>query len=67
MVADNYKGLRATAAKVSSATHQHCRLVWMRNALARVAPKQQGEERWEFPIAMRQVLLTPTRQMVSAA
>jgi len=39
VVADDHKGLRATAAKVFSATHQRCRVHWMRNALAHVALK----------------------------
>lgn len=33
--------MRAAAAKVFSATHQRCRVHWMRNALAHVAPKQR--------------------------
>ncbi|KQT60970.1 transposase [Methylobacterium sp. Leaf456] len=41
VVADDHKGLRAAAAKVFSATHQRCRVHWMRNALAHVAPKQR--------------------------
>jgi hypothetical protein len=32
---------RAAAAKVFSATHQRCRVHWMRNALAHVPPKQR--------------------------
>lgn len=41
VVADDHKGLRAAAAKVFSATHRRCRVHWMRNALAHVAPKQR--------------------------
>ena len=41
VVADDHKGLRAAAAKVFSATHQRCRVHWMRNALAHVPPKQR--------------------------
>jgi transposase-like protein len=41
VVADDHKGLRAAAAKVFSATHQRCRVHWMRTALAHVAPKQR--------------------------
>jgi putative transposase len=41
VVADAHKGLRAAAAKVFSATHQRCRVHWMRNALAHVAAKQR--------------------------
>ena len=41
VVADDHKGLRAAAAKVFSATHQRCRVHWLRNALAHVAPKQR--------------------------
>src|SRR5215211_7066976 len=40
VVADDHKGLRAAAAKVFHATHQRCRVHWLRNALARVQPKQ---------------------------
>ena len=41
VVADDHKGLRAAAAKLFSATHQRCRLHWLRNALAHVPPKQR--------------------------
>ena len=41
VVADDHKGLRAAAAKVFSATHQRCRVHWMRSALAHVPPKQR--------------------------
>lgn len=40
VIADDHKGLRA-AAKVFHATQQRCRVHWMRNALAHVAPKQR--------------------------
>jgi transposase-like protein len=39
VVADGHKGLRAAAAKVFSATHQRCRVHWLRNALAHVPPE----------------------------
>lgn len=41
VIADDHKGLRAAAPKVFSATHQRCRVHWMRNALAHVVPKQR--------------------------
>jgi len=41
VIADDHKGLRAAAARVFSATHQRCRVHWMRNALAHVPPKQR--------------------------
>jgi putative transposase len=41
VVADDHKGLRAAAAKVFSATHQRCRVHWLRNTLAHVPPKQR--------------------------
>ncbi len=41
VIADDHKGLRAAAAKVFHASHQRCRIHWMRNALAHVAPKQR--------------------------
>jgi putative transposase len=41
VVADDHKGLRAAATKVFSATHQRCRVHWLRNALAHVPPKQR--------------------------
>ena len=41
VIADDHKGLRAAAAKVFHASHQRCRVHWMRNALAHVPPKQR--------------------------
>lgn len=41
VVADDHKGLRAAAAKVFHATHQRCKVHWLRNALAHAAPKQR--------------------------
>src|SRR5947208_11662844 len=41
VIADDHKGLRAAATKVFHAAHQRCRVHWMRNALARVQPKQR--------------------------
>jgi putative transposase len=41
VIADDHKGLRAAAAKVFHATHQRCRVHWLRNALAHVTPKQR--------------------------
>ena len=41
VVADDHRGLRAAASKVFSATHQRCRVHWLRNALAHVPPKQR--------------------------
>ena len=41
VIADDHKGLRAAAAKVFSATHQRCRVHWLRNALAHVPPEQR--------------------------
>ena len=41
VIADDPKGLQAVAAKVFSATHQRCRVHWLRNALAHVPPKQR--------------------------
>ena len=41
VIADDHKGLRAAAAKVFNASHQRCRVHWMRNALAHVPPKQR--------------------------
>jgi putative transposase len=37
VIADDHKGLRAAATKVFHASHQRCKVHWMRNALARVA------------------------------
>ena len=41
VIADDHRGLRAAAAKVFHASHQRCRVHWLRNALAHVAPKQR--------------------------
>src|SRR5215211_85831 len=41
VIADDHKGLRAAATKVFHASHQRCRVHWMRNAAARVQPKQR--------------------------
>ena len=41
VVADDHKGLRAAAAKVFHATHQRCKVHWLRNALAHAGPKQR--------------------------
>ena len=41
VIADDHKGLRAAAAKVFSATHQRCRVHWLRSALPHVPPKQR--------------------------
>ena len=41
VVADDHKGLRAAAARVFHATHQRCKVHWLRNALAHVGPKQR--------------------------
>jgi putative transposase len=41
VIADDHKGLRTAAAKVFHASHQRCRVHWMRNALAHVPPKQR--------------------------
>ena len=41
VIADDHTGLRAAAAKVFHATHQRCRVHWLRNALAHVPPKQR--------------------------
>ena len=41
VIADDHKGLRAAATKIFHASHQRCRVHWMRNALARVQPKQR--------------------------
>ncbi len=40
VIADDHKGLRAAARRVFNATHQGCRVHWMRNALAH-APAMQ--------------------------
>jgi putative transposase len=41
VIADDHKGLRAAATRVFHATHQRCRVHWMRNAIAHLAPKQR--------------------------
>ena len=41
VIADDHKGLRAAARRVFNATHQRCRIHWMRSALAHVSPKQR--------------------------
>ena len=41
VIADDHKGLRAAAARVFHAAHQRCRVHWMRNAMAHLAPKQR--------------------------
>ena len=41
VIADDHKGLRVAAAKVFHATHQRCRVHWLRNALAHIGPKQR--------------------------
>jgi len=42
VVADDHKGLQAAARRVFNATHQRCRVHWMRNALARVSTKSRA-------------------------
>ncbi len=41
VVADDHKGLRAAARRVFNATHQRCRVHWMRNALAYASAKSR--------------------------
>jgi putative transposase len=41
VIADDHKGLQAAAARVFHASHQRCRVHWMRNAMAHLAPKQR--------------------------
>jgi transposase-like protein len=41
VIADDHKGLRAAASRVFHAAHQRCRVHWMRNAMAHLAPKQR--------------------------
>jgi transposase-like protein len=41
VIADDHKGLRAAARRVFNATHQRCRVHWMRNALAHAPAKQR--------------------------
>jgi transposase-like protein len=38
---DDHKGLRSAARRVFNATHQRCRIHWMRNALAHAPAKQR--------------------------
>lgn len=42
MIADDHKGLRAAARRVFNATHQRCRIHWMRNALTHAPAKQRS-------------------------
>jgi transposase-like protein len=41
VIADDHKGLRAAASRVFHASLQRCRVHWMRNAMAHLAPKQR--------------------------
>jgi putative transposase len=41
VIADDHKGLRAAATRVFHASLQRCRVHWMRNAMAHLAPKQR--------------------------
>jgi transposase-like protein len=41
VIADDHKGLRAAAARVFHASHQRCRVHWMRNLLAHVPATQR--------------------------
>jgi transposase-like protein len=41
VIADDHKGLRAAARRVFDATHQRCRIHWMRNALTHAPAKQR--------------------------
>jgi hypothetical protein len=41
VIADDHKGLRAAARRVFNATHQRCRVHWLRNALAYAPAKQR--------------------------
>lgn len=41
VIADDHKGLRAATRRVVNATHQRCRIHWMRNALAHAPTKQR--------------------------
>jgi transposase-like protein len=41
VVADDHKGLRAAARRVFNATHQRCRVHWLRNALAHAPAKSR--------------------------
>ena len=42
VIADDHKGLRAAARRVFNATHQRCRVHWMRNALAHAPAKSRA-------------------------
>jgi len=42
VIADDHKGRRAAAHRVFNATHQRCRIHWMRNALAHAPTKQRA-------------------------
>ena len=42
VVADDHKGLRAAASRVFNATHQRCRVHWMRNALTHAPAKNRS-------------------------
>jgi transposase-like protein len=42
VIADDHKGLRAAAGRVFNATHQRCRVHWMRNALAHAPARNRG-------------------------
>ena len=42
VIADDHKGLHAAARRVFDATHQRCRVHWMRNALAHAPAKQRS-------------------------
>lgn len=42
VIADDHKGLRAAARRVFDATHQRCRVHWMRNALAHAPAKSRA-------------------------
>jgi transposase-like protein len=42
VIADDHKGLRAAARRVFNASHQRCRVHWMRNALAHAPAKQRA-------------------------
>ena len=42
VIADDHKGLRAAARRVFNATHQRCRVHWMRNALAHAPTKSRA-------------------------
>ncbi len=42
VIADDHKCLRAAARRVFNATHQRCRVHWLRNALAHAPAKQRS-------------------------